>query len=177
MVSEEVAFGNTAPVKEREAEEEGTRGEKAAGEKFKAKAALLILAVALMAVALAANAYLYFKPPACDEASAVNTSLSVVPAAPQQRTLIGLNADTDSLAFGQVSPGAQIERSILVRHAQDAEVLVSVQAPFAEWAQITPEGFFLPAAAEQKVLFRVTVPEDAAAADYEGIVRFCFKNV
>src|SRR3989338_8950220 len=80
--------------------------------------------------------------PRCSTFKTLDTSLTVELG---KRPIIGINANTDSLALGKVSPDSGVLRSIKVNYSDDATVRVATDSPFASWVDITPATFFLPA--------------------------------
>ena len=88
----------------------------------------------------------------------------------------GMNADTDSLKFGAVSPGTEVERSIFVEHTKDAQVSVSMLGDLASWVIVNPHQFRLPTPTKQRVIFTLLVPPWAKDGNYTGKVEFCFKE-
>ncbi len=108
--------------------------------------------------------------PSCTKTDLVNTSIQVDA---KERRIIGLNADTDSLKFGTVSPGAIVRRAMKVGYDREAEVKVTPEGDFASWFQISPAEFSLNNKTKE-VVFEVFVPENAAIGDYSGQISFCF---
>lgn len=89
--------------------------------------------------------------------------------------IVGLNADTDSLNFGVVSPTASAKRSINAQYSKKADVSVKAEGDFSEWVSIEPAEFSLDGNTE-KVTFDVKVPANAAEGVYTGRMVFCFRE-
>ena len=115
----------------------------------------------------------YSNWPACSRTEYLPSTITVLEGA---RKLIGVNADTDSLKFGKVSPGAEITRSVKINAAKDSEITVVMLGNFTSWVSITPAQFHLPSRNTQKINFDVIVPPNAPSGNYSGVVEFCFKN-
>ncbi len=128
----------------------------------------------LFIVVIGGFIYFEWKQLQCSTIDAVNASISV-----QTGSLryVGLNADTDSLKFGKVSPGSVARRSIKVQYTQDALVKVLVNGTFASWFSVNPAEFYLPATQMREVTFDVTTPLTAIDGNYTAKVYFCFKNI
>lgn len=134
----------------------------------------LIYFLLLFIVVVGSFIYFQWKQLQCSTIDTVNASISV-----QTGSLlyVGLNADTDSLKFGKVSPGSMARRSIRAQYTQDALVKVLVDGNFASWFGITPVEFYLPATQRKEITFDVNVPENAVAGNYTATVYFCFRDV
>ncbi len=133
---------------------------------------LLLVGVALVVI-LSTLFIFYSLWPRCSTFKSLETSLTVESA---KRSIIGLNADTDSLAFGKVSPSAGVRRSVVVNYTEDATVHIFMDSPFASWVSITPHDFNLSAGQSQEVNFNVNVPAYTPDASYTGTVVFCFRT-
>jgi len=91
-----------------------------------------------------------------------------------ERKIIGFNADTDSLKFGVVSPGAVVTRSAEVNKSAGTKVKVFMEGELFPWTNITPSHFIVNPNEEQKIVFELHVPKEAKEGVYEGRVKFCF---
>lgn len=94
----------------------------------------------------------------------------------EDKNVIGLNADTDSLQFGVVSPGVTARRSIKVHHSVPANARVSMEGPLGAWTSISPSAFSLADNQSLEVFFTVFVPLSATEGDYIGNATFCFQE-
>ena len=92
-----------------------------------------------------------------------------------EMSVIGLNADTDDLNFGIVSPTASARKSVNVDYSLDTNVKVTMEGELAEWAVITPGEFYLSQDETKKVHFDIKVPSNAGGGNYTGKAVFCFK--
>lgn len=126
----------------------------------------------IIVVILILNFFFLYTGPQCSSIQSVNTSISVREG---ERRIIGLNADTDSLKFGTVSPQTVARRSVYITNDRDATVTVFMEGDFALWVNITPQEFTLKSGQNQEVQFAVRVPDYPENGDYTGQVIFCFK--
>lgn len=133
---------------------------------FKSGVVLFIL------LAISLNFFLFYDGPQCNFVDSFNSSITVIEG---PRRVIGLNADTDSLKFGTVSPQTVVRRSVYVSDKEAAKVRVFMEGEFDSWVNITPQEFDLKADERQEVLFAVRVPDYPEEGDYAGKVYFCFK--
>ena len=117
---------------------------------------------------------MYIKIPHCSVIQSINASISVkeIPS----RILLGMNTDKDSLKFGVVSPGTEVDRSINAQYARNAFVRVWPIGNIANWMIIEPSQFTLINKEIRQVMFTVNVPLDAMQGNYTGKVVFCFKD-
>ncbi|MDP3733829.1 MAG: hypothetical protein Q8R37_01245 [Nanoarchaeota archaeon] len=136
------------------------------------KPKLLFVMVAFVII-LSISFIFYSLWPRCFTFKALDTSLTVESG---KRPIIGINANTDSLAFGKVSPDSGVLRSIKVNYSDGATVRVAMDSSFASWVNITPATFSLPVGQSQEVAFDLYVPADAAEGSYNGTVIFCFQE-
>lgn len=127
----------------------------------------------IIAAVLILNFFFLYSGPQCSSIQSVNSSISVREG---NRRIVGLNADTDSLKFGTVSPQTVARRSVYVTNNKDAKVTVFMEGNFASWVNITPNVFKIKANTNQEVAFAVRVPDYPENGDYAGNVIFCFKS-
>lgn len=119
----------------------------------------------------------YRQLPTCDKIEIIDTSVTVKDIG--SRSLLGMNADTDSLAFGVVSPGTEVIRSINVQDSDDVLVTVAATAisgEFSSWISIDPAQFSLNGGENKMVFFKLIVPGTAADGNYTGEIKFCFRE-
>lgn len=126
----------------------------------------------IIVAVLILNFFLFYRGPQCASIQSVNSSISIREG---ERRIIGLNADTDSLKFGTMSPQTVARRSVYVTNDRDAKVAVFMEGDFASWVNITPQEFMLKTDQIQEVQFAVRVPDYPENGDYTGQVIFCFK--
>jgi len=145
--------------------------------KFKSKCfKLLLFAVLFLFLLVVFLFFLNHKNISCTKIDSLPTSIIVEKGA---KNVVGLNADTDSLNFGKVSPGSIVKRSVKVSYNKDAVVFVSINSTFDnfnDWIKIDSTKFYLVANEDQEVFFSITVPLYAEDKDYFGEVLFCFKE-
>lgn len=135
---------------------------------------ILLTGIMLFLVVLVlVNLYL-FSLASCTSVERIGGSLTVkiVPG----RTMLGLNADTDSLAWGVVSPGITAQRKVTVRRSRDAQVKVWMEGELSSWASVSPSNFTLFAGESKEVSFDVTVPAYALPGNYTATAVFCIKE-
>ncbi len=92
------------------------------------------------------------------------------------RAMLGLNADTDSLNFGVVSPGIAAMRKVNIQHNADATIKASMEGELASWASISPAEFNVSAGEIREVAFEIAVPNYALPGNYSGTAVFCIKE-
>lgn len=109
----------------------------------------------------------------CTTIEYVNASVEI---RQMERNVIGLNADSDHLNFGAVSPGTEVRRKISVEYSKSADVFVEVdgESDLKRWISITPHKFTLDENQSKEILFVLDVPADYNEGFYDGKVRFCF---
>ncbi len=90
--------------------------------------------------------------------------------------MLGLNADTDALKFGVVSPGIVAMRKVNVQHSRDASVRARMEGELGRWTSISPAEFNLSADETKEVAFEVSVPPYALSGNYSGTAVFCIKE-
>lgn len=110
----------------------------------------------------------------CSSVRIIDASLKVrtVP----NRLMLGLNADTDALKFGAISPGMAATRKVTVQHPEPAAVAVLMKGELAPWTTISPSQFEVQRGEVQEVLFDVQVPPWTAVGNYTGKAVFCIKE-
>ncbi|MBI2665230.1 hypothetical protein HYX12_01245 [Candidatus Woesearchaeota archaeon] len=139
---------------------------------FSHRKRLLLSLLALLVLLLLLSSYFY-SVNSCDELRMVNTSVTVDYG---KKNFIGLNTDTDSLAFGKVSPQSTVERSIEVASLKNTEVEIMVKGEISPWLSANYPAFSISANKKEKIFFYLNVPADALAGDYQGMVYFCFRE-
>ena len=135
----------------------------------------LVVVIGLIALSLFAIMYSWFwnSPTPCSNFKSIDASITIESA---PRPIIGLNTDTNSLAFGTLSPTAMVKRSIIVNYSHEATVQVMMTGPLASWVTITPYQFNLPVAENKEVDFFISVPADTSDGSYNGTTLFCFRE-
>ncbi len=134
----------------------------------------LVYFLIIFIIGMALFSYVQWKQLQCSTVDMVNASITVRAGSLRY---VGLNADTDSLKFGKVSPGSIARRSIQVQYERDALVTVLVNGTFASWFSINPTEFYLPGTQRREVTFDVAVPDTATDGNYTAGVYFCFKDL
>ncbi len=129
----------------------------------------------LVTLSLSSMVYVWFfySPEPCSNFKSIDASITIESAS---RSVVGLNADTKSLAFGTSSPSSIVRRSMVVNYSHDATVQVLMGGPLASWVDITPREFNLLAGGSKEVDFIVNVPLNAAPGSYNGTAIFCFRE-
>lgn len=92
------------------------------------------------------------------------------------KSMLGLNADTDALKFGVISPGIAAMRRLNVQHSEAASVQVRMQGELASWTSISPAYFNLSAGETKEVALEVGVPRYALPGNYTGIAVICIQE-
>ncbi len=137
---------------------------------------ILIVLFSSLLVGLISSSFSFSssRTPKCTKLESINTSVEVktIP----ERALIGLNADTDSLKFGAVSPGTTGRRSIKAQSDFAVLAAVSIEGGISPWIDLSPSEFELDAKEIREVYFELKVPLDALDGSYSGIVNFCFRE-
>ncbi len=130
-----------------------------------------IVLVAMVSIGI--SFYFFYNPP-CTSVKIIDAFLKVkiIPG----RGMIGLNADTDALRFGVVSPGISSSRPVKVQHPTAAEVIVTMKGDLAHWTSISPAQFNLTVGETKEVYFEVAPPFYAAPGEYTGQAVFCIKE-
>ena len=126
----------------------------------------------IVVIVLVSN-YLLQQSVVCTTIDQLETSLEVKRGV---SNLVGLNADTDNLNFGKVSPVSTVERSVKVNYSEDATVKVVIESEFSNWVTIKPRAFKISADEEKEVFLSVNVPGSAEEGTYSGRVKFCFQE-
>lgn len=139
------------------------------------RAKIIVAAGAVIVIILSLLASLtFFSSTGCIPVKQLDASLKVkvLPT----RGMLGLNADTDSLKFGVVSPGLIAERKVLFQHSRPAKVTVAMEGDLAGWTSVIPAEFSSAPQETKEVRFEVQVPLDAGPGDYTGRAVFCVKE-
>lgn len=131
------------------------------------------LAVIAVVIVLSGMVVMWRMVPACATVKAVNMSITVKDIGSRQ--LVGLNTNTDSLAFGAVSPGMRVIRSVQFQHSVEAEVTVRIEGELSSWARADPDSFSVRAGEKKDIFFILQVPESAVDGDYAGEAGFCVR--
>lgn len=134
---------------------------------------IILFLICFLLLLVLVNIFLFVQRNKCTEIKLIETSLEIERAA---RNIIGINADTDSLKLGKVSPLSGVKRSIMINSSYDAGVEVEVESTFSSWFKIEPQTFFIKKNQVVEVMFDVFVPENASTGNYSGKVKFCFKE-
>ena len=135
---------------------------------------LLWWGMGIAAIAIIFISVFVVRTSSCSSIEQINATIKVkiIP----NRGMLGLNADTDSLKFGVVSPGITAQRKVVIEHKDEATVLVTMEGPLAVWTVINPAEFSLLPGEKREVLFDVNVPLNAFPGDYAGKAVFCIKE-
>ena len=110
----------------------------------------------------------------CSSVQTIDASIKVkiIPG----RGMLGLNADTDSLKFGVVSPGMIATRKVTVQHPRKAMASIAMKGQLSSWTAVSPSVVELEAGETKEVLFEVAVPAEALVGNYTGEAVFCIKE-
>jgi hypothetical protein len=132
------------------------------------------VAIILVCFIVVGGFLIFSNPKKCDSTDSVEASIIIKEIG--GRTMIGLNADTDSLKFGVVSPGIIARRSIFSEYSNSAQVIVTMQGDLNPWTTIDREQFHIDAGGREQVYFNVKVPLGTPDGNYTGRANFCFKD-
>ncbi len=134
---------------------------------------ILMVAVLIIVAVLLTNLYFLFAS-SCTAVEEIEATLTVkrIP----DRVMLGLNADTDGLHFGVISPGIAAMRKVTIQHSDDAAVEVRMEGELASWTSISPAEFNLSAGETGEVAFEVNVPNYALPGNYSGTAVFCIRE-
>lgn len=88
----------------------------------------------------------------------------------------GMDTSKDHLAFGGMSLGSTIKRSMTVKHKEKAIVDVRLSGNIASFVEADPAIFTIDDGQEQQVDFYFSPPYGTPQGDYNGHVVYCFKN-
>lgn len=136
-----------------------------------------ILALVIAAIAVIVSLLIsitLFQSPGCIPVKRLDASIKVKVLT--NLGMIGLNADTDSLKFGVVSPGISAQRYVLFQHSKPAKVVVTMNGDLEAWTGITPAEFTITPEETKEVHFDVNVPVTAAPGNYTGTAVFCLRE-
>ena len=92
-----------------------------------------------------------------------------------QRGAFGLNADTNALKFGSLSPGNAATRSIRVYSNQSSWVAIQSKGEAAQWLWVSNESFMINKDKEEEIQFKMQPPPEAPEGNYSGEVVIIFK--
>jgi len=98
----------------------------------------------------------------------VNTSVQIVSSG------IGMNGDTDSLKFGKVTSGSGGERALHLNSTQKAVVNVTITGDMARFLSVDKNEFIIESNTNDKILFRLEIPENAEIGNYTGVIQVVF---
>lgn len=100
-----------------------------------------------------------------------------VPMSVRVGDVIGVNAETSTLVFGGVPPGAESVKRIALTNYKSTPVKVKmhVEGQLKDWTT-TPDDFTLAGGETQKIGVKLDVPQDAAYGNYSGTFVFEFYN-
>ena len=131
------------------------------------------MAGVVVAVVLFANLFVLSRN-SCTTVKKIEATLTVkiIP----EHVMLGLNADTDNLHFGVVSPGIAAMRKVKIQHSEKALVSARMEGELASWTSISPAEFKVLAGETHEVAFEVDVPRYALPGNYSGTVIFCIKE-
>jgi len=134
---------------------------------------IIFVIVFVMAIVLVVNFYVLSQH-SCTTLQKIEATLTVkiIPGL----GMLGLNADTDALRFGVVSPGIAAMRKIYIEHSEDAVVQVRMQGELASWTSISPETFNISQGESKEVIFEVSVPKYALPGNYTGAAVLCIQE-
>src|SRR3989338_8239414 len=134
---------------------------------------ILITAGIIVAVVLLLNLF-FLSTSSCTTLQKIDATLTVkiIP----ERNLLGLNADTDALKFGVISPGIASMRKINVQHSNAASIKVRMDGELGLWTSISPSEFNLSAGETKEVALEVSVPLYALQGNYTGTAVVCIKE-
>ena len=132
-------------------------------------ALLLLLGIIFLSVVTWRNAQ-----SSCDTVVFINASASVERGT--SRRLVGLNADTDMLRFGVLSPGTEARRSFVVQTKNSAQVRVWNEGSLKSWLFLEPAEFSLNASEPAEVTALLRIPLGASGGEYSGKVMVCLQE-
>lgn len=142
---------------------------------MKKKNMVILTATVVVLVVAVLSANLFFLPrSSCTALQKIDATMTVKIIS--ARAMLGLNADTDALKFGVVSPGITAMRKVKVQHPDDALVRVAMEGELARWTSISPAEFNLSAGETTEVALEVSVPNYALPGNYSGTAVFCIKE-
>lgn len=87
---------------------------------------------------------------------------------------VGIDAGTDSFAFGATRPSGTSTRHFFLSSETDVRVFLSATGEGSEWIVVSDNGFLLPAGEQKGIAITVIVPDDAPKKRYEGLVHMMF---
>jgi hypothetical protein len=92
---------------------------------------------------------------------------------------LGINTDADALRFGKLTPGASVERKIVVKNNASRSLSVSIlnSGNAAAFIEVLDTSFVLGQNTEREVKFKAYAPEDAEFGTYAGKTTIIFKRV
>ena len=134
---------------------------------------ILITAGIIVAVVLLLNLF-FLSTSSCTTLQKIDATLivKIIP----ERNMLGLNADTDALKFGVISPGIAAMRKLNVQHSNAASVKVKMDGELGPWTSISPSEFNLSAGETKEVALEVSVPLYALQGNYTGTAVVCIKE-
>lgn len=133
--------------------------------KVKWQTLILFLAIFLFGVGLALTAYYGFY---LQEYRTVPIDFRV------ERGVGGLDADTDALHFGTLTPGGGGWRSMTVTPARDARLVISFSGQAAPFMAVQPDNVLVAEGVPLRLNFTVSMPENVTVGNYTGEARFFF---
>ena len=128
----------------------------------------------LLAIVLALSLFTFWlaaQQASCTVTKTIEMSLTVDEKA---RLAVGINADTDHLNFGKVSPLSDVRRSVLVNETAPSQVKVFLRGEVGSWTTVQNPDFSLLSREPYEVEFIVSVPASAQEGNYSGKAIFCF---
>ena len=126
---------------------------------------LLLFAVLLLGVGLTLIAYYQFY---LVEYHTIPVDFKVA------RGVGGLDADTDALHFGTLTPGGLGKRNMLVTPARDARLVVSFSGQAAPFMTVQPDNVRVEKGVPLRLNFTLAMPANATPGNYTGEARFYF---
>lgn len=137
------------------------------------KKKILIISGLIVAIVILLNLF-FLSRSSCTTVEKIEATLTVkiIP----ERNMLGLNADTDTLKFGVISPGIAAMRKLNVQHSQAAAVQVMMDGELGPWTSISPADFNLSAGETKEVALEVSVPLYALQGNYTGTAVVCIKE-
>lgn len=134
---------------------------------------ILITAGVIVVIVVLINFFFLFHS-SCTTLKKIDATLKVkiIP----ERNMLGLNADTDALKFGVISPGIAAMRKINVQHSKAVLVQVRMDGELGLWTSISPAEFNLSAGETKEVALEVNVPLYALQGNYTGTAVICIQE-
>lgn len=128
---------------------------------------LILCAVALVCISATITFYSFFY---IKEIKTLDMDLKV-------GDYVGINADTDALHFGTISPGGVGTKSVTLSNNYEEKLAVKIKlyGDLAGFIDVKRD-FVLYENQSEKIAFTARVPQDAPYGNYTGRVVFVFKR-